>query len=175
MLKPLIKYTGGKYREYEKIKQYFPKNFNNYYEPFFFFGLIFFRLHNENLLNGEKHVNDFSNSLMEFYQSVSSVTNKKELIKISDAWDFIREFGEDFFQLYGDKFSNLMLDDKLSNFINLDVKEYIEKRMSECDFNFHGFSLTDKIIKSLENKLSRFRKKNIQIIFNKTKYFTKKC
>lgn len=162
MLKPLIKYTGGKYREYEKIKQYFPKNFNNYYEPFFGGGGIFFRLHNENLLNGEKHVNDFSNSLMEFYQSVSSVTFEKELIKISDAWDFIREFGEDFFQLYGDKFSNLMLDDKLSNFINLDVKEYIEKRMSECDFNFHGFSLTDKIIKSLENKLSRFRKKNIQ-------------
>ena len=127
MLKPLIKYTGGKYREYEKIKQYFPKNFNNYYEPFFGGGGIFFRLHNENLLNGEKHVNDFSNSLMEFYQSVSSVTFEKELIKISDAWDFIREFGEDFFQLYGDKFSNLMLDDKLSNFINLDVKEYIEK------------------------------------------------
>lgn len=162
MLKPLIKYTGGKYKEYEKIKQYFPKNFNNYYEPFLGGGGIFFRLHNENLLNGEKHVNDFSNSLMEFYQSVSSVTFEKELIKISDAWDFIREFGEDFFQLYGDKFSNLMLDDKLSNFINLDVKEYIEKRMSECDFNFHGFSLTDKIINSLENKLSRFRKKNIQ-------------
>ena len=96
MLKPLIKYTGGKYREYEKIKQYFPKNFNNYYEPFFGGGGIFFRLHNENLLNGEKHVNDFSNSLMEFYQSVSSVTFEKELIKISDAWDFIREFGEDF-------------------------------------------------------------------------------
>lgn len=38
---------------------------------------------------------------MEFYQSVSSVTFEKELIKISDAWDFIREFGEDFFNYMG--------------------------------------------------------------------------
>lgn len=42
MIKPLMKYTGGKYNEYDKIKLYFPKEINNYYEPFFGGGGIFF-------------------------------------------------------------------------------------------------------------------------------------
>lgn len=58
MLKPLIKYTGGKYKEYLDIKQYFPYNINNYFEPFFGGG-VFFRLHNENKISGQSYINDF--------------------------------------------------------------------------------------------------------------------
>jgi len=170
MLKPLIKYTGGKFREYERIKQYFPKNFNNYYEPFFGGGGVFFRLHNENLLNGEKHINDFSDSLMEFYQSVSSTTFVTELEKISNAWNFIRDFGEKFFQSYGDKFNKLLFDDKNAKFITDDIEEYIKENVSQCNLDSHGFSLINKIIKSLNDKLSRFRKKNIEKEENELSY-----
>ena len=34
MLKPLIKYAGGKYDEYKEIKKYLQIKINNYYELF---------------------------------------------------------------------------------------------------------------------------------------------
>lgn len=41
-MKPLIKYTGGKYREYDFFKDFLPKEINNYYEPFVGGGGVFF-------------------------------------------------------------------------------------------------------------------------------------
>lgn len=161
MLKPLIKYTGGKYKEYDKIKQYFPTEINNYYEPFFGGGGVYFRLHNENLISGKSYINDFSISLIEFYESISDDNFKIELDKISDAWDAIRDFGEKFFETYGDSFKHHMIEDKVSVFITDEIKEFIETNISICNLDTHGFSLYEKIIKSLKDKLSRFKKKNI--------------
>lgn len=161
MIKPLIKYTGGKYKEYEKIKQYFPETINNYYEPFFGGGGVFFRLHNEDKVSGKCFINDFSDSLIEFYESVSSDTFSVDLYRISDAWDFIKSFGEKFYEKYGSRFSDLMLRNKDEKFVNDEVKEYIVSEVSGCELDTHGFSISDRVIKSLEDKISRFRKKDI--------------
>ena len=42
-IKPIIKWTGGKYAEYKFFKEYIP-DFENYYEPFFGGGGVFFHL-----------------------------------------------------------------------------------------------------------------------------------
>lgn len=34
MIKPLFKYTGGKFKEYTHINRFFPEKVKNYYEPF---------------------------------------------------------------------------------------------------------------------------------------------
>ena len=60
MLKPLIKYSGGKFNEYDKFKQFFPEQIDNYYEPFFGGGGVFFRLHNDGKVKGYNYINDYS-------------------------------------------------------------------------------------------------------------------
>lgn len=161
MIKPLIKYTGGKYSEFEKIKQYFPAEINNYFEPFFGGGGVFFRLHNNNQINGTSHINDISNTLIEFYQCVGDEDFAAELYKISNAWDFIRDFGEDFFTNYGDRFFELMITKKDEDFITDEIDKYVKDYLTGISLNLHGFSLYEKVISSLNSKLSRFRKKNI--------------
>lgn len=160
-MKPLIKYTGGKYNEYKDIKDFFPSKINNYFEPFFGGGGVFFRLCNDHLICGTSHINDFSDSLIEFYECVSKDGFKDELIKISDMWNSIKDFSEKFYTKYGDTFKRLMISDKTDIFITSELKKYVEDVCNTYIFNTHGFSLYDRIIKSLNDKLSRFRKKNI--------------
>ena len=161
MLKPLVKYTGGKFREYSKIRQYFPSEFDNYFEPFFGGGGIFFQLYNEKKLNNEKHINDFSTSLIDFYRSVSSDTFAEELQKVSDAWDQVREFAENFYEKYGVRFRDLMTNKKDEEFFNDEIISFVVNWVKSLEIDLHGFQLDDRIILSVKDKLSRFRKKDI--------------
>ena len=160
-MKPLIKYPGGKYKEYEKIKQFFPKEINNYYEPFFGGGGVFFRLKNENKIQGKSAINDFSKSLIDFYKSVSGDTFGAELSKISNAWDFIKNLGEDIHNKFHERFGELLSTKEPTPFVTEEMSRYIINRLSENKWDTHGFSLSNKIEKSLNDKLRRFQKINI--------------
>ena len=96
MFKPLFKYTGGKYEEYKKINNFLPKTINNYYEPFFGSGGVFFQLQNENKIKGNSFVNDYSKSLMDFYSSVTHDSFAAELSRLSNKWSDIRNFADAF-------------------------------------------------------------------------------
>jgi len=61
-MKPLIKWPGGKSREYKKIENIIPKNIGTYIEPFFGGGGIFF-----NLEPRKSIINDINDNLMTFY------------------------------------------------------------------------------------------------------------
>lgn len=160
-MKPLIKYPGGKYSEYIKIKQFFPKEINNYYEPFFGAGGVFFRLKSENRIQGKCAINDYSRSLIDFYKSVSSDTFGVELNKLSDAWDFIRRFGEDIHNKFHKRFEELLSPEEDNLFITEEISNYIVNYLSGFKLDTHGFSLVHKIEKSLNDKLKRFRKVDI--------------
>ena len=160
-LKPLIKYPGGKYKEYEKIKQFFPAEINNYYEPFFGGGGVFFRLKNENKIQGKSGINDFSKSLIDFYKSVSDETFGVDLNKLSDAWDFIRNLSEDIYTNFSQRFEELLTTKEETPFVTEEMVTYITNCLSECELNTHGFSLMDKIEMSLNDKLKRFQKREI--------------
>ena len=160
MMKPLIKYTGGKYKEYLDIKQYFPDNINNYFEPFFGGGGVFFRLHNEKKISGQSYINDFSKSLVDFYESITSSQFESELNNILLSWEYIKSFGEDFYKEYGNKFKLCLLKKDIP-FMTDDIKSYIYNKCHNCVLNMHNFSLYDKVCYSLLDKLHRFQKKNI--------------
>ena len=170
MLKPLIKYSGGKFKEYDKFKQFFPEDINNYYEPFFGGGGVFFRLHNDGKVKGSNYINDYSDSLIEFYQSVSSDTFSVELNKVSDAWDYIKNFSEEFYAEYGETFGKCITEDKDKDFFTEDMANFITSKTDLCPLNLHGFSLSNRVIKSLIDKISRFRKKEITEDINDTSY-----
>lgn len=163
--KPLIKYTGGKYKEYEKIKQYFPETVNDYFEPFFGGGGIFFQLHNNKKITGRSHINDLSESLIELYKSIGSENFHNELTKICKAWETAKVFGGQISSKYHERFVALMLDKESSEkFVTLDIENEIEaySNQENSAYQFHNFSIKDRTVKELNNKLKRFRNKTFK-------------
>lgn len=81
-LRPIIKWTGGKYDEFAFFAQYIP-NFKRYIEPFFGGGGVFFALQPD----GEACINDKSEDLINFYKQITSPVFKTALFNYVDAWD----------------------------------------------------------------------------------------
>ena len=89
-MKPLFKYTGGKYAEYKFLKDKLPQTIANYYEPFVGGGGMMFRLNEDNKVRGRYFINDNSKILMDFYSCVGDEELKKQLYEIDDAWEGIK-------------------------------------------------------------------------------------
>ena len=64
-MKTLLKWAGGKERELKFILPKIPSFIDNYYEPFFGGGAVYFNL---DTVNNRCYVNDASDELMNFYQ-----------------------------------------------------------------------------------------------------------
>ena len=116
-MKPLFKYPGGKFNEYNNIKRFFPKMIENYFEPFFGAGGVFFNLVNEHNICGNTYINDYSDSLIDFYKSVKSQDFINELEKLYNAWEYIKDFSEEFFNMYGMKFAEMLCNHNKEQFI----------------------------------------------------------
>lgn len=65
-LKPLIKWSGGKYREIVRFKHHYPNNFKRYIEPFVGGGAVFFDLN----FDGENIISDVHIGLINFYNQI---------------------------------------------------------------------------------------------------------
>jgi len=104
-LKPLVKWTGGKYEEFEKFRNYIPA-FKNYYEPFFGGGGVFFALQPA----GKSYLNDKSNDLARFYSLLASSAFKKELFLYADAFEQAGLFSHAIIKLLAQKFTRFVHD-----------------------------------------------------------------
>lgn len=165
-MKPLIKYTGGKYNEYKKIKDYFPEKINNYYEPFFGGGGVFFRLKEENKIQGKSFASDFSEDLIDFYNCIGKGEFAKEVTKIENAWEEIHKISNFFCEKYGNLFFDVITENKdITKLINkeliTEIALLIKNNKYLDSFNFHGFSLNKRIFESIFDKTKKFIKKNI--------------
>jgi len=77
---PFVKWVGGKRGLLEQILPLFPKDFNNYFEPFVGGGAVFFELFSRGVLEGKKVVlSDINKELINAYLVVRD--NPNELIK----------------------------------------------------------------------------------------------
>ncbi len=65
IMKPLLKYRGGKSRELSEFRRFIPKEFDKYLEPFLGGGAVFFDIEPKNAI-----INDINTNLMEFYKQV---------------------------------------------------------------------------------------------------------
>src|SRR3989338_2216117 len=104
-MQTLIKWPGGKSREFSFIKDLIPP-FERYIEPFFGGGAVFFQLKPKKSI-----INDICEELIEFYKFVKGKNSredfKKELYDYVDNWEkipkYLSVFEKKFFNLY-DKF-----------------------------------------------------------------------
>jgi DNA adenine methylase len=64
--RPLVKWAGGKGRLLPQLRKYYPRDFNNYFEPFFGGGAVFFDVRP----GGKVYLNDVDDTLMNVYTHV---------------------------------------------------------------------------------------------------------
>jgi DNA adenine methylase len=67
MCKPVIKWVGGKRQLLNELKQYMPKKFNTYFEPFIGGGALFFDLKIE-----KSFINDYNSELTNLYEIIKN-------------------------------------------------------------------------------------------------------
>lgn len=77
LVKPFLKWAGGKRQLLPEIREHIPETFNSYYEPFLGAGAVFF-----DLLPTKAIVNDFNEQLMLTYRVIRDSVD--ELIRILD-------------------------------------------------------------------------------------------
>ena len=83
-MKPLIKWTGGKFRELKYFSEFLPSKIDKYIEPFFGSGAVYFFLEPKRAL-----INDKSKDLMIFYSLIKDKNEmfKKYIYLLSSFWD----------------------------------------------------------------------------------------
>jgi len=76
---PFLKWVGGKRALLTQLLEKFPKEFENYHEPFLGGGALFFELYSQGLLKGKKvYLSDINSELINTYNVVKN--NPHELI-----------------------------------------------------------------------------------------------
>ena len=86
-IRPIIKWTGGKYDEYSMFSKYIP-SYKNYYEPFFGGGGVFFASQPK----GIAFLNDKSKDLISFYSLIQTAELEQQLLVYALAWDEAKLF-----------------------------------------------------------------------------------
>lgn len=88
-IKPIIKWTGGKYKEFALFETHIPP-FERYIEPFFGGGGVFFALQPKT----PAIINDKSTDLINFYRQIGNADFREEIYRYADAWDEITAISE---------------------------------------------------------------------------------
>ncbi len=74
-LKPIIKWAGGKRSIMNNLLSYFPKDFNNYHEPFFGGGSVMIELMNRGILKDKNvYISDAMETLINMYKTIQNVS-----------------------------------------------------------------------------------------------------
>lgn len=99
VLKPMIKYRGGKSRELSHLLEWVPDTFDRYIEPFFGGGALYFALAPDNAV-----INDLNARLMSFYDDVADRYDRMraELDEIESAYESNRHDYEALKQMHPD-------------------------------------------------------------------------
>lgn len=161
-MQPLIKWPGGKTKEFIYIKNLIP-SFKRYVEPFFGGGGIFFQLQPQNAI-----INDTCEELIEFYTLLKEENERKEfkqeLYKYVNNWEkiqtYIKIFELDLIDLYKDFKKDKITKEELEKNINTILlnKEDQLNGLFLKEFCLDEKNLLKQIIKNLTSKIQRTKK-----------------
>lgn len=80
IVKPFLRWAGGKTWFTKHIENYIPKDFNDYYEPFVGGGSVFFYLKSKGFIKNKAYLSDSNSDLINTYKILKSHSN--DLFKI---------------------------------------------------------------------------------------------
>ena len=158
-MKTLIKWPGGKTKEFNNIKDLIPP-FERYIEPFFGGGAVFFQLKPRKAI-----VNDICEELMDFYMFIKNEHDqkefKKELNDYVDNWEKIPKY----LSLFKNKLFDLYEKYRLDKIKLIELKKIISKTLEDDEERFNGLflknfcldekNLLNQIISNLISKIRR--------------------
>jgi DNA adenine methylase len=101
-LKPIIKWAGGKRQIMSAILQEFPREFNDYYEPFVGGGSVFMEMSNREILDDSKNIylSDLMSPLIAMYSVVRDYCEELLLELSRDVYINEKEKYDDIKKLY---------------------------------------------------------------------------
>lgn len=159
MVQPLIKWPGGKSREFTQIRELIPP-FNRYIEPFFGGGAVFFQLKPHKAI-----INDICRELTDFYKFVKGEHDKEkfknELYQYVLNWEkipkYLSIFENQFIVLYDKYKRGKITDEQLRVEVDSSIKKSENKFNGLFDKKFclDRQNLLKEIISNLVSKICR--------------------
>lgn len=160
VLKPFLKWPGGKSKELKVIIPNLPNNINNYYEPFIGGGAVYFAIN-----NAEKYfINDKSKDLIDLYKNIKSSSNKelfKALSLINQYWQQLDEIffkhKKELFDIFLSyrKLNEYNLKQVILEFVNHSIKDFTDPLEDPFNFDFKFYE--KEISKNLIRKIKRMK------------------
>ncbi len=158
-MKTLIKWPGGKTKEFNYIKDLIPP-FERYIEPFFGGGAVFFQLRPKKAI-----INDICEELMDFYKFIKGEYDrndfKRELYNYADNWEKIPKCLSVFEKILFDLYEKYKTDKIELPELKIIIKETLKKDEDRFNglflehFCLDEKNLLDQIISNLISKTRR--------------------
>lgn len=133
VLKPVIKWVGGKRQVMKELIEFFPCEFGNYHEPFLGGGSVFMELWNRGLLeNKEIYLSDILDPLMNLYFMIKC--DKDGIINELKKQEFYQNTKENYIKLRGE--FNILKEKLMDKKLNCEVLDREEMIYYACLFLF---------------------------------------
>jgi DNA adenine methylase len=145
-MKPILKWSGGKSEELEKIKKYIPDNIDTYIEPFIGGGALYFYLnHSKNVIN------DIHKELIAFYNSIKKGYS-------NEIYEFMKNNPNDEITYYKvrEKLNKKLLNEHLNNMTEEKKKHKEEKEIKRKN---NILKKQEKIDEMTEEDIEKYNKK----------------
>lgn len=168
MVKPFVKWPGGKSEEVDIIHRYIPNNIQNYIEPFLGGGACFLSLDVD--IYDRAYVNDFSGELIELYRMIEE-DNEVLGNYLQDIWSlwssmgwFSREFYYLIREIYSNYKNNIINDIQLKGAVSRFVDDRSNILLQELpnSLNIDTNRLINEFKKSILSKLKNIKKKELK-------------
>ncbi|MFV8830265.1 DNA adenine methylase [Alkalihalobacterium sp. APHAB7] len=159
MVKPFVKWPGGKTGELEIIHQFLPTSMNNYIEPFLGGGACFLSIPKEKY--HQAFVNDFSGELIALYRLIRERNElfNRYLHDIWDVWSFFGMLSNDYYETLRRYYQRYKSDEIEKDELKDLLHEFIESKRNEIALGVQN-SLEinfERLIKELKKSiLSKF-------------------
>lgn len=164
MVKPFVKWAGGKENELNIILENLPNQINNFYEPFVGGGAVFFAVKDLNIA-GARYINDKSTELITLYNNIANnnLAFFDYLNQLNHNWELLSEIVNnngndllDFYYNYKNGIYNLVqLRDAINNFIFNHHNDFNGMLNGEFNIQIDEFYL--EIVNALIRKIKRTR------------------
>lgn len=158
-MRPLIKWTGGKYKEFALFANQIPE-FERYIEPFFGGGGVFFALQPRVPV----FINDKSADLINFYRQLGQEDFKTELYKYANAWTSLYKLSALLWESCQGIFTRFIHTDlpisELHAWLEQALAEQLAKHtlFSDNDFLVDANGFRNTLLSSLADKARRIKR-----------------
>lgn len=168
MVKPFVKWPGGKTTELEIIHQYMPEKMNNYIEPFLGGGACFFSLKKEQYELA--FVNDFSSELISLYKLIKEKNPlfQQYLHDIRGFWSYFGTFSNQYFEQLRSLYSQYKEDELTKEALKIEVEQFARTKRIEIEkatpasLNINADRLIKELITSIVSKFDNTKKNELK-------------